>query len=93
MKKYAVAFCLCFQALCAEQEPIRFMDDSVKNMEERLQTANSSLYAVHTLLPRIQTLIHKDPEKATDLVFKAFKFLTNAEACLYNNPLKREDEK
>lgn len=64
-------------------DAIPLLEDSSQNMEYRLEVANSSLHALHCLLPRIQQIIHDDPNKACDLICNAMKFLENAERCLY----------
>lgn len=84
MKLCSLILCMSFvcHGLCFGDE-IPFFEDNYKNMEYRLEVANSSLHALHGLLPRIQQIIHDDPNKACDLICNAMKFLENAERCLY----------
>jgi phage baseplate assembly protein W len=78
-----VTMCLCLQGFCFGSE-IPLLQDTPQNIEYRISVANSSLHALHALLPRIQNTIHDDPNKACDLICNAMKFLMNAEACLNN---------
>lgn len=46
---------------------------------ERVEYALQNLNAIHVLLPRIQSLILTEPEKAYDLISNVMKHLQNAE--------------
>ena len=80
---FVLALTLLFQGLCFS-EKIPLLEDAIDNIEYRIDMANSSLQMLHGLLPRIQTIIYSNPDKACDLICNAMKVLINAEECLYN---------
>lgn len=78
---FILTICLLFQGLCLASD-VPLLQDTPVHIDYRLSVANSNLHALHNLLPRIQSTIPQDPEKACDLICNAMKYLVNIEEAL-----------
>lgn len=57
-----------------------------KQLEAKIDLARRNIYAAETLISRIQSVIHSDPDKAQDLCITVLKYLWNTDQVLNINP-------
>lgn len=61
-------------------------DEYTKQLEAKIDLARRNIYAAETLISRIQSVIHSDPDKAQDLCITVLKYLWNTDQVLNIHP-------